>query len=115
MKVSLYTLCAVVLILGGCTANHGRYSLLSRKPVNLELITENKLASGLPSAGISVCKSFLLIPVERGCSMDRALVGALGSGDLLTDAQITYDKVDLFPFFERETWAVYGNSVRLAP
>ncbi|MFN4894386.1 MAG: hypothetical protein ACK5GN_14080 [Pseudomonadota bacterium] len=115
MKVVGYALGALALFLAGCTANHGRYSLLSRKQVNLEMLTERNLASGIPSRGISVCKSFLLLPVERGCSMDRALSEALRNNDLLTEAQITYEKVDLFPIFERETWTVSGNSVQLAP
>jgi hypothetical protein len=115
MNLKNLILAALLVSVSGCVANHGRYAMLSNGPVRLESITEDRLASGTPSWGESNCKSVFILPIERECSMNRALVEALNGGDLLIDANITYEKVDLFPFFERETWRVSGKTVQLRP
>jgi hypothetical protein len=115
MNLKKLILASLLFSVTGCTANHGRYAMLSNRPVKLDLITEEKLEAGTPSWGESTCKTVFLLPVERGCSMNRALAGALNRGDLLVDANLTYEKVDLFPFFIRETWRVSGKAISLQP
>ena len=98
----------------GCTANHGRYALLSTKGLSFENITAGKIAAAQPASGVSKCTVFLIFPVSF-CSLNEAIQRAQGSGDLLTDVSVTYEQVNLFPLIETETWRVEGKSVRTQP
>jgi hypothetical protein len=98
----------------GCSANHGQYSMLSNKAITFSNVTAKKLAEGTPAYGESTCFLFFIFPLST-CSLNKALDQALGSSDLLTDAQVTYEQVNLAPLFRTDKWKVTGKAVKTTP
>jgi hypothetical protein len=108
-----------MLVLGasffvGCTANHGRYALLSAEGISLQNVTADKIAGARLATGVSKCLAFLIFPVSF-CSLNEAIQRAQGGGDLLTDVSVTHEQVNLFPLLLSEVWRVEGKSVRIQP
>ena len=95
----------------GCSANDGNYSMLSSRPLTFEDITAEKIASARPTTGESSCLIIILLPLQF-CSLNQAIEQALGSADLLTDVNVTYELVDLLPLIRTEKWRVTGKAVR---
>jgi hypothetical protein len=97
-----------------CTANHGQYSMLSSRTITFSNVTVNKLAAGQPTYGESTCIQFFILPIST-CSLNDAIEKALGTSDLLIDAQVAYEQVNLFPLLRRDKWRVTGKAVKTAP
>lgn len=113
-------ICCRIILLGclcftsACSANHGNYSMLSSRALTFANITADKLAGGQPAHGESSCFQFIILPLKM-CSLNEALENALGSSDLLTDAQVVYEQVNLLPLFRTEKWKVTGKAVKTTP
>ena len=106
-------LALLLSFLVGCSVDHGRYAMLSNKPVALEKITAKKLKEGIQGSGVSKCEFLVVFPVEAPCLLSTAINQAIGSGDLLTDAHVTYEEVNLFPLYKSMQWRVTGTSVEI--
>ncbi len=115
MMKTIKRLALLLFLLSGCTSLHGTFSAVSPRPMSLYNLAADNETVAENVSNTQTGYHFLFIPFGAAPKIDNAAEALLQQyhGDYLTNASITYDKFSFLGLWDKESWQVRGNVMRV--